>query len=70
MSILKQDGKVRICGNYKLTLNQATKTDPYPFSWIEDLFAPLHKGESFSKLDIAHAYQEIPSQTQPKSWQP
>ena len=57
--VLKQDGKVRIYGDYKLTLNQATKTDPYPLPRIEELFASLSKGKSFSKLDLAHAYQQI-----------
>ena len=51
--------RVRICGDYKLTLNQVTKTDPYPLPRIEDLFASLSKGKSFSKLDSAHAYQLI-----------
>ena len=63
---LKQDGKVRICGDYKLTLNQATKTDPYPLPRIEDLFTSLSKGKSFSKLDLAHAYQQIPLSDQAK----
>ncbi len=58
--VLKRDGKVRICGDYKLTVNQATKTDPYPLTRIEDLFASLAKGHSFTKLDLANAYQQIP----------
>ena len=58
--VLKRDGKIRICGDYKLTVNQATKTDPYPLPRIEDIFASLSKGKSFTKLDLAHAYQQVP----------
>ncbi len=58
--VLKRDGKIRICGDYKLPVNQATKTDPYPLPRIEDLFASLTKGQSFTKLDLAHTYQQIP----------
>ena len=58
--ILKQDGSVRVCGDYKLTVNQAAKTDTYPLPRIEDHFASLLGGKIFSKLDLAHAYNQIP----------
>ena len=32
--VLKKDGTVRICGDYKLTVNQAAKTDNYPLPKI------------------------------------
>ena len=57
--MIKRDGSVRICGDYKLTVNQAAKLDPYPLPKIEDLFAQLAGGKTFTKLDLAHAYQQI-----------
>ncbi|BHF70237.1 hypothetical protein SprV_0301328700 [Sparganum proliferum] len=36
--VLKSDGSVRICGDYKLTINSATKLSPYPLPRIEDLY--------------------------------
>ena len=57
--VLKKDGSVRICGDYKLTVNKAAKPDTYPLPRIEDLFASLAGGQTFSKLDLAHAYQQI-----------
>ena len=58
--VLKPDGTARICGDYKLTVNKAAKLDAYPMPRIEDLFARLAGGKKFTKLDIAHAYQQIP----------
>lgn len=39
--VLKQDGTVRICGDYKCTVNQVSKLDSYPNPKIEDLLATL-----------------------------
>ena len=57
--VLKHDGRVRICGDYKLTVNRVAQQDQYPLPRIEDLFARLAGGKHFSKLDVAHAYQQI-----------
>ena len=58
--VLKKDGGIRICGDYKLTVNWAAKIDTYPLPRIDDLFAALAGGKAFSKLDLAHAYQQVP----------
>ena len=58
--VLKSDKKtVRICGDFKLTVNQASKLDHYPIPKIEDLFAQLAGGKSFTKLDLSQAYQQL-----------
>ena len=57
---MKQDGKsLRICGDFKLTVNQASKLDRYPIPRIEGLFAKLAGSQSFTKLDMSQAYQQI-----------
>lgn len=43
-----------------MTVNQAAKVDRYPLSKINDLFASLAGGQTFSKLDLASAYLQIP----------
>ena len=57
--VIKKDGSVRLCGDYKVTLNQATLTDTYPLPRIDDMLASLAGGTAFSKLDLAHAYQQV-----------
>ena len=57
--VVKSDGNIRICGDYKLTANQVAKLDTYPLPRIDDLYAALSGGTIFSKLDLAHAYQQI-----------
>ena len=57
--VMKGDRRVRICGDYKETINHAAKLEKYPFPRIEELFASLAGGKTFSKLDPSHAYLQI-----------
>ena len=55
----KTDGNVRICGDYKVTINPVLKVDQYPVPTAEDLFATLAGGKTFTKLDLSQAYQQV-----------
>ena len=57
--VMKADKSVRLCGDYKLTVNQVAKLDRYPIPKIEDLYAQLGNGTSYTKLDMRHAYEQI-----------
>uniref|UniRef100_A0AAQ4NRX0 Gypsy retrotransposon integrase-like protein 1 n=1 Tax=Gasterosteus aculeatus aculeatus TaxID=481459 RepID=A0AAQ4NRX0_GASAC len=57
--VLKPNGSVRICGDYKLTVNSASSLEQYPIPRVEDLINTLSGGKQFSKLDLSHAYQQI-----------
>ena len=58
--VVKRDGNVRICGDYKVTINQAIKTESYPLPRVDELFANLSGGKYFSKLDLSNAYLQLP----------
>ena len=58
--VLKEDKTVRICGDFKQTINQASKLDRHPIPKIEDLFAGLTGGTCFSTLDLSKAYLQVP----------
>ena len=40
-------------------MNKAADCDKYPIPKTEDIFAMLHGGEKFSKLDLSQAYQQL-----------
>ncbi|XP_021345514.1 uncharacterized protein K02A2.6-like [Mizuhopecten yessoensis] len=57
--VLKHDGSVRICGDYKVTINSFFDVPEYPLPTSEELFAKLKGGDQFSKLDLTNAYQQV-----------
>ena len=66
--VLKQNGAVRICGDYKVTVNQACHTDSYPLPRVEELLASLSGGNLFSKLDMSQAYLQLPLDEESKEY--
>ena len=60
MPILKKDGSIRICGDYKITVNRVAKVDSYPIPKIEDLYTNLVGGKMFSTLDLSNVYLQMP----------
>ena len=59
VSVIKNDSSIRICGDYKKTINRVSECDRYPVPKTEDLFATLNGREKFSKLDLSHAYHQL-----------
>jgi hypothetical protein len=55
----KANGGLRLCGDYKVTINQVIVPEPYPLPSAEDLFASLANGRVFTKLDLSTAYQQV-----------
>ena len=52
--VLKPNGQVRICGDYKVTVNKASKLEHYPVPTLEDLITKSGKGSVYHKLDLSH----------------
>ena len=66
--VVKKSGKVRLCGDYKLTINQASPTDTYPLPRVDELYANLAGGKYFSKLDMSNAYLQLPLDEESKKY--
>ena len=57
--IIKKDDSLRICADYKVTINKYLKDVKHPLPRIEELFVALSSGEFFIKLDLTAAYNQL-----------
>ena len=57
--VMKQNGSIRLCGNYSLTVNKYAKKEAYPIPNIEELYNRLRGGVLYTKLDLNHGYAQL-----------
>ena len=57
--VRKADGSVRVCGDYKVSINPYVETERYPMPNPQDLFSTLAGGKVFTRLDMKQAYQQM-----------
>nr|XP_029724092.1 uncharacterized protein K02A2.6-like [Aedes albopictus] len=57
--VKKSQGRVRICGDYKQTVNPNLVVDRHPLPTVDELFASLAGGKKFSKIDLVQAYLQL-----------
>lgn len=57
--VLKPNGKIRICGDYKTTLNPNLVEVKYPLPRVSELFAKLKGGQLYTKLDLSRGYNQL-----------
>ena len=55
----KKDGGIRICGDFKVSINPVLSSQIYPLPTPEEMFSMLANGESYTKLDLARAYKQM-----------
>ena len=56
--VLKADGTVRICGDYRLTINPVLKPSSYTLPTMEHLCSDFANAQVFSKIDLRDAFQQ------------
>ena len=54
-----QPAKLRVCGDYSVTVNQQLEPHRHPMPLPEDLMRKLGGGHGFTKIDLADAYNQI-----------
>lgn len=57
--IVKPNGKIRLCADYSVTLNNNLKVQQHPLPRIEQIFSSLSEGRIFSKIDFSQAYLQM-----------
>ena len=58
--VQKKTGEVRICADYKTTLNTCLHIDKYPLPTSEQLLAKIGRACVFSCMDLSQAYHQLP----------
>ena len=59
VTVPKIEEAVRICGDYKVSVNPVLEVDQHPLPSAQDLFATLAGAKIYTKLDLSHAYQQL-----------
>lgn len=55
----KPNKSIRLCGDYKVTVNREISEEQYPIPNTEDMFATSAGGKKFTKLDLSAAYTQL-----------
>lgn len=55
----KPDGSLRLCGDYRSTVNASCLADSYPLPTSNEAFFALAGGKYFSKVDLKQAYNQL-----------
>ena len=55
----KNNGELRICGDFRLTVNKASALEQYPLPKVDELLTKLSGCSVFSKLDLRQAYNQV-----------
>lgn len=59
VAVSKKNDQIRLCGDYKVTLNKYLIPDRHPIPKIEDIFSKLRGGTLYSRIDLKEAYTQM-----------
>ncbi|CAB0009028.1 unnamed protein product, partial [Nesidiocoris tenuis] len=56
---VKQTGKLRICADFKVTLNKYSQPNVHPMPNLEEILSKIGSGEKYSIIDLKDAYLQL-----------
>ena len=59
VAVPKPNGAIRICGDFKVSLNSQLNVQRYPLPTVAEVLHTAAGGTRFSKLDLADAYLQV-----------
>lgn len=57
--VIKPDKSIRLCGDYKVTINKYLEVDRYPIPRVMELMSIFQGAAVFCTLDLCQAYQQL-----------
>lgn len=57
--VVKPNGQIRLCGDFKVTINPYIINDPHPLPRFEEMVDQLSGGRYFSVIDLKDAYLQM-----------
>lgn len=57
--VLKEDGSIRLCVDYSVTLNKYLVNNNHPIPRLDEIINALEGGQEFTKLDMEMAYNQM-----------
>ncbi|XP_065199339.1 uncharacterized protein K02A2.6-like isoform X1 [Sycon ciliatum] len=58
--VKKADGSIRLCADFKVTINQHIESNIHPIPNPSDLLSSIAGASVFSKVDLSQAYTQLP----------
>ena len=58
--VKKADGSIRLCADFKVTINQHIESNIHPIPNTSDLLSSITGASVFSKVDLSQAYTQLP----------
>ena len=59
VNVPKSDNNIRVCSDFKRSVNPQIVIDKYPFPTLEYLFSKLNGCKVFTKLDFSRCYEQL-----------
>ena len=66
--VRKKNGSIRLCGDFKVSVNPHIEANEYPIPNPTDLLASISGATVFSKLDLSQAYAQLPLSKQSQKY--